>query len=106
MSRIITFYLPWITCVVVVYTIQAYFSHLNNLNKGKYFWQLYAFSIFPIWTIVSMYTKNIVFDGIFYDVLVALTFAIAISVFSGQILKPINWIGIATIIFGLILVKR
>lgn len=79
---------------------------MNNINKGKYFWHLYLASIMPIWTVVSMYTKNIVFDGIFYDTLVALTFAIAISIFSGQTLKPINWLGIAVIVSGLILVKR
>ena len=104
--RLLTFYFPWMIAVGVVCSAQAYFSHLNNQHGGKYAIFLYMCGLFPIWTMVSRYSKNLVFDGIFYDIIVTISFALALIFFSGQTFKPINWLGLAIIIFGLILIKR
>jgi uncharacterized membrane protein len=95
-----------ILSVVAVYTLQAYLSNLNSIHKGKYTLYLYLSGLFPLWTIASIYTKNMFFDGLVYDVLVTATFAFAILYFTGQHLKLVNWFGMAMIIAGLILVRK
>ena len=100
------FYVPLFIGVVIVYTLQAYLSNLNNLSHGKYTLYLYMSGLVPLWTIASIYSKRLFFDALVYDVMITLTFAFATLYFTGQHLKPHNWFGLVLIVAGIILVKR
>lgn len=91
---------------VVVYTIHAYVSNLNNMYPGKYTLWLYISGIIPLWTFMSAYSKDVAFDGIMFDVTVTLTYAIAINAFAHRGFTFINWAGVGTVLLGLLMIKN
>lgn len=104
--RLFTYYLPWLTPIVIIYTIHAYYSYLNNIFPGNYKLQLYLTGIIPIWTFMSMYSKNPTFDGILVDVVVLLTYAVAMNIFANKGFTFINWAGLLVVVLGILMVKK
>jgi len=61
----------------------------------------------PLWVMISSRSKNIMLDGIIYDVVLFLACALAAGYFTGKLASfgIVQWGGVAMILLGLFLVK-
>lgn len=100
-------YCIWIPILIITSFIYGKLSY--NINKFGENWVwvaiVYAAVIQP-WPIIAKFSKNLVFDGLLYDVILTLTFAISMAYFSKHPFTTINYFGIFILVVGLILVKR
>ena len=98
-------YFWWVPCIILISVFYSWCSVVVNRNPSSlWFWVLCI--QFPLWAFVSRISKNIAFDGIVYDALLCLSYAVALLWFSGAPgFKLINYIGVAFIICGTILMK-
>lgn len=80
------YYISWISFLIIITSIQAYFSVQNNSTK-----QLFPFigiifmeiMMLPLWPLVSRYSKNLLFDACMYDVLQFLTYTVFLIFLGG-----------------------
>ena len=67
----------WIPMVITAVSFSAYFSYRSNQEHTPLFiflnWVCWSM---PTWTVVTVYSKNIIFDGVIYDIIAIITFAI------------------------------
>jgi hypothetical protein len=68
---------------------------------------MWALGLIPLWGVVSRYSKNILIDGLLYDILMFLTYSISLCIFtkSWEKFTLINYIGLVGIIGGFICLK-
>ena len=100
-------YLWWITLSIIYFAVYAWISKQNNVYGGKWFWIILIYGFAPIWAFVSRYSKRLLFDGMLYDNILFLTYAITMIII-GTADKPVTphqWFGIALIIFGSVLMR-
>jgi len=97
----------WAFAVFIWYLIYHIFSKLNNDFKNSiWFWATMISGLCPLWAWVSKYSKNIVFDGIFYNFLIIMSFFFAMLMTNAT--KPfslLNYVGFVLAIAGLILLR-
>lgn len=102
------FYLIWIFCTILFYSLYAWVSVQNNLYGEKWGILLWFLPfIFPIWPIISKFSKNIVFDGLLFDSLLTLSYTATILYLTNGFIKLqyIQIFGIFLIILGIFLMK-
>jgi hypothetical protein len=102
------FYIIWVPSVILLYTAMGWLAVKNNAVENK--WYLISFLIvqlIPLWVIVTKFSKNLIFDGMLYDVLIFLVSTISIGYFSNQIFhfNIIQYIGLAMVTIGFILMQ-
>ena len=91
---------------IVFYIIFAWISKNNSEHGGKWFWWTWAWNMVPLWAIVSKYSKNIMFDGMLYDVILMLTYVFTmIYLGADESFTTLNRIGIVVVITGFIMMK-
>jgi len=76
-------YLLWIPATIAYYIIYSLLAKKHNLTEGVDKWTIIMFvygALCPIWLIVSKISKNLLFDGMLYDIIIFLTFAITIAI--------------------------
>lgn len=98
----------WVVAVIVVYSIQAFLSKRNNGDTATFTTALllYLSGIIPIWTIVSRYSKNLVFDGLLFDSLLMLSFTGTMFLLgAAQHFTTHQIIGVVMVVVGLIAIK-
>lgn len=102
------FYFAWITATILIYIGSAHASLYSNTHDGWKSWAyLYAFNFYPGWLIVARYSKNLVFDAFLYDLIMFMSFSIALAIFSNSqtTLTSTQWLGIVIVIVGMVLIK-
>ena len=102
-----TAYLWWVPCVILYYTIYAYFAYKNNTVGGH--WFAYSFiygALCPFWVIVSRVSKNILFDGIIYDNVMFLTYVLTM-LYLGQAahFAAHHWLGLGLVVLGSVMLR-
>ena len=102
------FYLFWITFTFIYYAIYGVVAHKNNTIGGN-FWLVATYlcgALCPLWLIVSKYSKNLVFDGLLYDIVILLSY-VAAMFYVGRLesFGPFNYFGVFLLVIGMILVK-
>jgi hypothetical protein len=91
--------------VFVFNALGAWVNKLNNDNP-KWFWAACVISICPIFPIISRYTKNLLIDGIIYDVVIFLAYLIVLMMLGcGKSVTLIQWGGVALTLIGVVLMK-
>jgi hypothetical protein len=104
-------YLWWPITVVFLSSVHAYASFLNKGNTGwkplLTVWGV-GFLLSPFWPIISRNSKNLLFDGLLYDTLLFLTYAITFMYVEQHHLnfKLTNYLGIVIVMVGLYLIKQ
>ena len=101
------FYLAWIPLLIVYYILYAYLS--KRFNEGftwtTFLW-FYALNLLPIWVFVAKYSKNIIFDGLLYDVIMFVTFFGALTFLgSADKFSLSQWIGLIFVVIGFLFMK-
>jgi hypothetical protein len=103
--------LTWPILAVILYAIHAYASYQNKDAQGfapfLKVW-LVSMCISPLWALVSRYSNNLLFDGLLYDILVFIVYAIMFVWLEQHYLsfRPINYIGIGVILVGMMMLKN
>ena len=103
------YYLFILISLSIMTPIGAYTSN-KSLEAGgmsKWFFLNWAGWCMPIWAIVTLYTKDVVFDGLVYDLIMTIAFTIAIIIFtkSYNTMNIYNFIGVAITLIGLVIYK-
>lgn len=96
----------WIPLTITIYACQAYFSQQNKHHGGIWFYILWISGMIPLWGWVSKYSKDLLFDGMIYDVILFLSYALTtIALGEGGDFGLKQWIALIVITFGFILLK-
>jgi hypothetical protein len=97
----------WIPMVCVFYFIYGLLSYKNNSSDNMmWFWFLYAFGgVIQLWAFVSKVSKNIIFDSFLYDLCMMLSLSFAIIVVRGILPTPLQFVGVACCLIGLMLLR-
>ncbi len=96
--------LIWIF-VFIINSIGAWINFMNNKETG-YFWWACLISILPIFPIISKYSKNLLIDGLLYDVIIFFAYLITLLLLgSGKNISLLQWIGFIITIIGCFIMK-
>jgi len=101
-------YYLWVIPVVLAYIVAAYTTNKLNLTKDNIWFYLNWFGNFlPIWAFIARGSKNLVFDGLLFDVVMVVTYTITILILtkSFETMRLVNYLGIVLVIVGLTLFK-
>ena len=101
------FYLFWVTAAIILYIIVGVLSkYANDSEEWKWVIFLYVCNFFGLWPIIARYSKNIVFDGLLYDLIIYFTFY-GTLLFMGAAAKftTYQWAGTFLVGIGFILLK-
>lgn len=104
-------YFWWPVCVVLLYSAHAYMSFLNKGATGwKPFLAVWGIGLLitPLWATISRVSKNLMFDGMLFDVLLFITYAVSFMLLEKHYVtfKPLNYIGIVLVLIGMLLIKK
>lgn len=63
---------------------------------------------FPLWAWVSRYSKNLMFDGMVFDLLMFLSYAVTFMVLEKNYVKfgLTNYIGFVLVVAGMVMIKK
>lgn len=99
----------WLPFVALDYFVGAWLAHKNS-NGGApvWFWVSWATSLFPLWTIITRQSKDVVRDGIYFDVTMTLVYTVSILYFTKSFSKLgfNQYIGLTCVLGGMYLFKR
>ena len=97
----------WIPLLVVLSVLGAYLSKLNSENAGwRYGIAMYLVGMVPIWVVVSKFSRNLLFDGMLFDTLLFVTYALTFCALGvGATFTPLQWFGCALMAVGGILLR-
>jgi hypothetical protein len=99
----------WLPIVMVEYTAIAWLTFKSNsTHLPIYNYLLWAVGCIPVWALVARYSKDVVRDGIYFDVAFTLVYTFAIMYFTKSYLKfgIFQYWGLTLVLFGLMLFKR
>lgn len=86
--------------------MQAWVANKNNLNGGWWLWIAIFYSAIPVWPVISRISKNLLFDGMVYDIILFLSYVVTLLCLgTGKAFNLPQWIGLAFVILGVILMK-
>jgi hypothetical protein len=105
-------YWLWVPLLVVICAFSSWLSVKVNSKSTYYFWINYWWTpiscvVFPIWAVISKYSKNIVLDGLIYDLTMVVAYTVFLLIFSGSAgrFSILQYVGILVALIGLILFK-
>jgi hypothetical protein len=102
-------YYFWPISALIFFSAHAYLSYLNNQSGGyKYFFASWIFgAIIPFWPIISRFSKNLMFDGMLYDMIIFTSYSLTFFFLEKHFEKftAINYTGLMMVIFGMIFLK-
>jgi len=100
-------YLLWIPSLVVYYAIYYWISKQNNERAGAWFWYVYIFgAACPIWAWVCCFSKNILFDGMLYDIVMFVTFFVTMALLgAGERFALHQWVGTYLVLVGFVMMR-
>lgn len=98
----------WIIPLIILNIFAAYFTFKVNVEKTIP-WQiaLYCLNLSPLWIVVAKHSKNVVLDGIMYDIILTISYTISILLFTyGQVqFNMLQYLGILLLIIGFVIFK-
>lgn len=99
----------WLPIVAIEYFISAWLTHKNS-NDGApvWFWISWATSFIPLWTLIVRQSKDVVRDGLIFDVTMTLVYTTSILYFTKSFSKfGVNqYLGLLCVMGGMYLFKR
>lgn len=97
------FYLFWITTLIICMALNALLSYKVNTIGGFYHLLLFLTGFIPLWNIIAMRSKNLVFDGLLYDTILLTSYSISMVIITKIHLNILHYMGMALIILGVII---
>lgn len=92
----------FVPVVFLVHTLTAYWSNSKN------FWAIWVVGALPLWAFVSKYSKDVVFDGVVFDVTMTISYTLGILYFTKSYYKlgMAQYVGLLMSLGGLLLFKK
>jgi len=97
---------PLIWVIIFIFNmVGAWINYLNNIKIG-WFWWACLISMVPMFPIISRFSKNLLLDGIIYDVVIFFSYLVTL-IFLGcaKTVTLVQWIGVVLTIIGCLLMK-
>jgi len=100
-------YIWWIPIVFVHFGIYHYASKMNNEFGGKWIWiTLFLGMSVQWWTIVSLVSRNLLFDGLLYGIVLTGNYVIVMAwLGAGAGYRWWQWLGVVVVVIGFALMK-
>ena len=97
----------WIPIIIIWYGFYYFATKKSNDTQTSFwFWMTFFVGMCPLWAWVGKYSKNLIFDGLLYDILIVLVYVATMFILgAGDKFKIHNWIGIFFILCGFVLIK-
>lgn len=102
------YYLIWMPIAASVYALYAWLILQDKaIPNSKWFWLAWIIGALPLWLVTSRWSKNIFFDGMLYDCVMIVSYALATAYFTGKLssLGPVQWSGMVLIIVALWMIR-
>lgn len=102
------FYISWIPYVIGYYVLAAFLSKkLNDAPQSQvWFLSIVFIQILGAWPFVAKYSKNLLFDAVFFDVIIIFAYYITlVALGSGAKFTPVQWFACGMVLFGLLIFK-
>lgn len=98
----------WAPLVFANYCLVAWLTFKNSSVGGTWFYAMWALGLVPLWPLIAKYSKDIVFDGLVYDILMTVGYTGAILVLTKSLGKmgPAQFAGLTMILGGLYFFKK
>lgn len=72
----------------------------------KWFGIMMIFGLCPLWAIISRYSKNLIYDGMIYDLIILIgVYGGMVLMGAGQNFSTPQWIGTIFVLVGLVIIK-
>ena len=99
----------WLFILIISSIIGAYLSRQNNIShKAMWPWLIMLNGLCGIWlwTLVSKKSDNLIFDNVLYDVVLTTVYVLVFMYLGcGETFSVLNWVGVAVVVTGMILMK-
>lgn len=99
----------WIPIVTLEYVLCAWLTYKNS-NGGApvWFWLSWGAGMIPLWTLIARQSRNVVLDGLIFDVTMTLVYTTSILYFTKSFSKfgLSQYLGLACLLGGMYLFKR
>jgi hypothetical protein len=93
--------------LILIYTLVSWLTkRTQEENGGWYFYALYGTGLLSLWPWVAKYSKDVLKDGLIYDVLMTLTYIVAMAAMGagdGYTIK--QWVGVFIVFVGFVIMK-
>jgi len=88
----------WIPFICLSAGLAGYFSHKANLS-GENHWVVYLWllNVVPLWAVIAKYSKNILTDGLIYDILLTVVYTATVMYMVNKTVS-FNWIQICCVL--------
>ena len=87
----------WVLVTMLSSTAAGYLAYKANVTKDTtyaiYSWLL---NLVPIWAIVILYSRNLIFDGLLYDTVLVVSYTVAVLYFTNKTV-PLNIVQLSCI---------
>lgn len=102
--------LIWIPFTIVFMFFNMWASYLSNQHPDEIRWffiNWFVFACTPVWAVIALYSKDLVFDALLFDITIVISCAIFTMYFTNKFisLNIYEGIGIVTIIIGFLIFK-
>lgn len=97
----------WIPVVILQYLLIGFLTYKNN-TSGGWVAALWLAGAIPLWPLISRFSRDVVFDGLVFDVCMTVTYTLSVMFFTKAFYKfgLEQYMGLALILFGLFFFKR
>jgi hypothetical protein len=97
----------WIPLASAVYALYAWLILQNKIHGGHWFWVAWIVGALPLWLVTSRWSKDLMFDGMLYDVVMFTAYGLATAYFTQRMatMGLVQWLGFMMIVAGFFLVK-
>lgn len=102
-----SFYWVWVPAAVLLYIICAFFTKWANDDLS---WRpviaLYVLNCFGLWPLIARFSKNVVVDGLLYDLIIFFSFYLTMLYLgAAEKFTFTQWVGTGMLAAGLIVIK-
>ncbi len=102
------YYMIWMPIAAFVYTLYAWLLIQNKMMPdSKWFWIAWVVGALPLWLVTSRWSKDLFFDGMLYDCVMFVSYAVATAYFTGKLssLGIVQWSGMVLIVIAFWMIK-
>jgi hypothetical protein len=99
----------WLPIVALEYFLCGWLTFKNSNGAAPvWFWLSWGASVIPIWPLISKYSKDLVRDGLIFDVTMTLVYTTSILYFTKSFSKfgANQYLGLLCVMGGMYLFKR
>lgn len=99
----------WLPLVVIEYIAIAWLTYKSNSSSERvWMYLLWAAGCIPLWAIVARSSKDVVRDGIYFDIAFTMVYTVAILLFTKSFYKfgYNQWLGLAFAVACVYFFKR